>query len=81
MWSLVISKDMFSKFDPKNLLDPATAKRYRDDILAQGGSAPAAKLVHEFLGRDYDYHAFDNWLAGEKAAGGKGASPGTSAPR
>ncbi len=81
MWSLVISKDMFSKFDPSNLLDPAMAKRYRDTILSQGGSAPAAKLVHEFLGRDYDYHAFDNWLAGEKVPGGKGASPGTSAPR
>ncbi|HXF59420.1 MAG TPA: M3 family metallopeptidase [Candidatus Saccharimonadales bacterium] len=81
MWSLVISKDMFSKFDKSNLLDPATAKRYRDTVLAQGGSAPAAKLVHNFLGRDYDYNAFDQWLAGEKTAGGKGAGTGASAPR
>jgi thimet oligopeptidase len=86
MWSLVISKDMFSKFDPSNLLDPANAKRYRDMILAQGGSAPAAKLVHDFLGRDYDYKAFDSWLAGGKEAvgkntkGGKTAGTGASAP-
>ena len=84
MWSLVISKDMFSKFDKSNLLDPVTAKRYRDTVLAQGGSAPAAKLVHNFLGRDYDFRSFDEWLAGESqesVKGGKVAGGGTSAPR
>ena len=84
MWSLVISKDMFSKFDKSNLLDPVTAKRYRDTVLAQGGSAPAAKLVHNFLGRDYDFRSFDEWLAGENqetVKAGKGAGAGTSAPR
>jgi len=82
MWSLVISKDMFSKFDKSNLLDPGIAKRYRDTVLAAGGSAPAAKLVHSFLGRDYDFHSFDEWLAGEQTGSGKGAgSVGTSAPR
>ena len=86
MWSLVIAKDMFSKFDSSNLLDPAHAQRYRDMILAQGGSAPAAKLVHNFLGRDYDYKAFDNWLAGDKEAagqakGGKTASGEKSGPK
>ena len=65
MWSLVISKDMFSKFDKSNLLDPMVARRYRDTVLAAGGSAPAAKLVHSFLGRDYDFHSFDEWLAGK----------------
>jgi thimet oligopeptidase len=65
MWSLVISKDMFSKFDKSNLLDPTIARRYRDTVLAAGGSAPAAKLVHSFLGRDYDFRSFDEWLAGK----------------
>ncbi len=81
MWSLVISKDMFSKFDKSNLLDPVIAKRYRDTVLAAGGSAPAAKLVHSFLGRDYDFRSFDQWLAGEQPVGGRGAGSGTSAPR
>jgi len=83
MWSLVISKDMFSKFDQSDLLNPAIATRYRDTVIGQGGSAPAAKLVHNFLGRDYDFRSFDNWLAGESqqgAKGGKGAG-GASAPR
>lgn len=63
-WSLVISKDLFSRFDRSNLLDPAVAKRYRDVVLAPGGSRPARELVRSFLGRDYDFAAFDAWLAG-----------------
>jgi thimet oligopeptidase len=65
MWSLVIAKDMFSRFDHDNLLDPTVAKRYRDTVLAPGGSRPAKALVHEFLERDYDFKAFDEWLAGK----------------
>ena len=65
LWSLVIAKDMFSQFDKSNLLDPEAATRYRDTVLAPGGSKPAAKLVHEFLKRDYDFTAFDDWVAGK----------------
>ena len=66
MWSLVISKDMFSVFDKENLLDPKIAKRYRDVVLAPGGTRPARDLVHDFLKRDYDFKAFDAWLAGRE---------------
>ena len=62
MWSLVIAKDMLSKFDRKNLLDPAIAKRYRDAVLAPGGSAPAAALVASFLGRPFNFEAYRLWL-------------------
>ena len=62
MWSLVIAKDMFSKFDHNNLLDPAIAKRYRDTVLAPGGSAPAAALVARFLGRPFSFEAYRLWL-------------------
>ena len=65
MWSLVIAKDMFSRFDRNNLLDPTVARRYRDTVLAPGGSKPAKTLVHDFLERDYDFKAFDEWLAGK----------------
>jgi thimet oligopeptidase len=62
MWSLVIAKDMFSQFDKTNLLAPRTAKRYRNTVLAPGGSAPAAKLVENFLGRPFNFKAWEAWL-------------------
>ena len=63
-WSMVIAKDMFSAFDKSDLLDPKIAKRYRDEVLRPGGSRPARESVKAFLGRDYDFKAFDAWLAG-----------------
>jgi thimet oligopeptidase len=61
-WSLVIAKDLFSAFDPNDLFDPVPAHRYRDAVLAPGGSQDAAALVAEFLGRPYDTEAFTAWL-------------------
>jgi thimet oligopeptidase len=62
LWSLVIAKDLFSAFDRGNLLDPTVAQRYRDEVLAPGGSADAADLVSRFLGRPYSFDAFEQWL-------------------
>lgn len=62
MWSLVIAKDLFSAFDPDDLLAPEVARRYRDTVLAAGGSRDAADLVEEFLGRPYTSEAFRAWL-------------------
>ena len=38
MWSLVIAKDLFSAFDPDDLFAADVATRYRDRVLAAGGS-------------------------------------------
>jgi len=62
MWSLVIAKDLFSAFDREDLFAPETARRYRDTILAAGGSKDAAELVADFLGRPYNVEAFGTWL-------------------
>jgi thimet oligopeptidase len=62
MWSLVIAKDLFSAFDPADLFDPAVAHRYRDRILAPGGSRDAADLVTDFLGQPFSFDAFAAWL-------------------
>jgi thimet oligopeptidase len=62
MWSLVIAKDFFSKFDKKDLLAHDIAKRYRDAVLAPGGSKPASELVKAFLGRDFDFASWQKWL-------------------
>jgi thimet oligopeptidase len=63
MWSLVIAKDLFSAFDPGDLFAAEVAGRYRDEVLAPGGSADAAELVANFLGRPYSFDAFGAWLA------------------
>ena len=62
MWSLVIAKDLFSAFDAEHLFDTEVSHRYRDRILAAGGSKDAADLVEDFLGRPYDFTAFETWL-------------------
>jgi len=63
MWSLVIAKDLFSAFDHDNLFDPEVATRYRDRVLAPGGTRDAADLVADFLGRPYSFDAYAAWLA------------------
>jgi thimet oligopeptidase len=63
MWSLVIAKDLFSAFDPADLMDTEVSHRYRDQVLAPGGSKDAADLVADFLGRPYNADAFNRWLA------------------
>ncbi|MEU6558076.1 M3 family metallopeptidase [Nocardia nova] len=62
LWSQVIAKDLFSAFDTADLFDPAVAHRYRDRILAPGGSRDAADLVTDFLGRPFTFDAFAAWL-------------------
>jgi thimet oligopeptidase len=62
MWSLVIAKDLFSVFKREGLLNRATATRYRRAVLEPGGSKPAAELVRDFLGRPYDFGAYQEWL-------------------
>ena len=62
MWSLVIAKDLFSKFDRSQMLVPAVARHYGEVVLAPGGSRPAAQLVEEFLGRPFNFAAYQAWL-------------------
>ncbi|MDB4966945.1 MAG: Thimet oligopeptidase [Myxococcales bacterium] len=62
MWSMVIAKDLFSVFRKEGLLNPGPAQRYRRAILEAGGSKPAAELVRDFLGRSYDFAAYQEWL-------------------
>ena len=66
MWSLVIAKDLFSQFDRGKLLAPEAAAKYRDTILVPGGSKPAATLVGDFLGRPFDFGAWEAWLNREE---------------
>ena len=62
MWSLVIAKDLFSRFDRRDMLAAEPAMRYRRLILERGGSMPAAQMVEEFLGRPFSFDAWRRWL-------------------
>ncbi len=62
LWSLVIAKDLFGRFEGC-VLDRETARRYRQAVLAPGGSKDGAELVRDFLGRDFRFDAFERWLA------------------
>lgn len=64
MWSLVIAKDLLTPFREHGLLNREWTHRYRDRILAAGGSKDAAELVEDFLGRPYNFDAFEQYLGG-----------------
>jgi len=64
MWSMVIAKDLFTRFQAEGMRSAGTAAAYRDAVLVPGGSAPAAALVRDFLGRDYTFDAYRRWLDG-----------------
>lgn len=63
MWSLVIAKDLLSKFEEGGMLNVDVARSYRMEILEPGGSVDAAELAHNFLGRPYSFEAFAKWLS------------------
>ena len=62
-WSLVIAKDLLTPFESTGLMATAVTHAYRDKVLAPGGSRDAAELVRDFLGRDYDFAAYERYLA------------------
>jgi thimet oligopeptidase len=68
MWSLVIAKDLFSKFEGRDLTAPGVARRYRETLFVPGSSRPAAALVKEFLGRPFDSEAWERWLNRDSSA-------------
>ncbi len=61
-WSLVIAKDLLTPFERTGLMAPAVTRAYRDKVLVPGGTRDAAVLVHDFLGRDYDFAAYERFL-------------------
>jgi oligopeptidase A len=51
-WAEVLSADAYSFFEENGVLDPRAGERFRDEILAVGGSRPAAESFRAFRGRD-----------------------------
>jgi thimet oligopeptidase len=65
LWSQAIAADLLTAF-PNGLLDIARARTYRDQVLAPGGTKPAAELLTDFLGRPFKFDAFARWLSGSE---------------
>ena len=51
-WAQVLSADAFAAFEEVGLMDAATGKRFREEILEVGGSRPAIESFRAFRGRE-----------------------------
>ncbi len=51
-WAEVLSADAYSAFEESGVLDPGTGARFREEILAVGGSRPAIESFKAFRGRE-----------------------------
>lgn len=70
-WAEVLDADTFELFEEKGLYDQETAAKYRDEILAKGGSEHPSILYRNFRGRDADPDALlrrEGLIKGTKAA-------------
>jgi len=52
LWAEVLSADAFAAFPTHAPLDPAVGNRFRNEVLAVGGSRPALVSFRAFRGRD-----------------------------
>jgi oligopeptidase A len=51
-WAEVLSADAYSLFEERGVLDADAGRRFLDEILAVGGSRPAAESFRAFRGRE-----------------------------
>ena len=50
-WAEVLSADAFSLFEEEGVMSPAAGAKFRDEVLARGGSRPALESFVAFRGR------------------------------
>src|SRR6185312_8592089 len=63
-WALSLSRDVLTRFKREGLLNPQTAKAWRDDVLAKGGGEDERAIVTKFLGREPNEEAYIGYLRG-----------------
>ena len=51
-WAEVLSADAYSLFEENGVLSPDAGRRFKEEILAVGGSRPAAESFRAFRGRE-----------------------------
>ncbi len=58
LWAKVFGDDMFSVFQSEGVLSPEVGRRYRHEVLEQGGARDAIEHLRAFLGREPSTRAF-----------------------
>ena len=58
LWAEVYGDDMFSEFSRVGITSPEVGMRYRNEVLATGGSRDAIDHLRAFLGREPNSEAF-----------------------
>lgn len=58
LWARVYGDDMFSEFERVGITSPEVGRRYRNEVLATGGSRDAIDHLRAFLGREPTSEAF-----------------------
>ena len=63
VWCAVIARDLLQPFRERgSLVDRELADRYAREILEPGASRPARDLIRAYLGRDFQFDAFERWI-------------------
>jgi thimet oligopeptidase len=58
LWSLVYAEDIFSVFEQNGIMSKEVGLKYRNTILAKGGSEDEMQQLINFLGRKPNETAF-----------------------
>ncbi len=64
-WSLSLSRDVLTRFKKEGMLNPTTARAWRDDVLSKGGGEDEETMVAHFLGRPPNEQAYIAFLKGQ----------------
>ncbi|AKT41688.1 M3 family metallopeptidase [Chondromyces crocatus] len=64
-WALSLSRDVLTRFRKEGLLNPVTAKAWRDEVLSRGGGVDEREMIQRFLGRPPSPDAYIGYLQGK----------------
>ncbi|MEZ4294538.1 MAG: M3 family metallopeptidase [Polyangiaceae bacterium] len=64
-WALSLSRDVLTRFKKEGLMNQATAKAWRDEVLSKGGGADERAMIAKFLGREPNEDAYIAYIKGQ----------------